>query len=42
MWRDYFGFAGTIFAVVNGLIAIGIAVLPVRRSVYKLRLGARP
>jgi hypothetical protein len=40
MWRDYVGFAGTIFAVVNGLIAIGIAVLPARRSVYKLRLGA--
>ena len=40
MWRDYFGFAGTLFAVINGLIAITIALLPVRRSVYKLRLGA--
>jgi hypothetical protein len=40
MWRQYFGFAGTLFAVINGLIAITIAVLPVRRSVYKLRLGA--
>ena len=40
MWRDYFAFAGTLFAVINGLIAITIALLPVRRSVYKLRLGA--
>jgi len=40
MWRDFFGDAGTILAVVNGLIAIAIALLPVRRSVYKLRLGA--
>lgn len=40
MWREYFGFASTLFAVINGLIAITIALLPVRRSVYKLRLGA--
>jgi hypothetical protein len=40
MWREYFAFAGTLFAVINGLIAITIALLPVRRSVYKLRLGA--
>ena len=40
MWREYFGFAGTSFAVINGLIAITIALLPMRRSVYKLRLGA--
>ena len=40
MWREYFGFAGTLFAVINGLIALTIALLPVRRSVYKLRLGA--
>src|SRR5258707_113663 len=40
MWRQYFGFAGTLFAVINGLIAITIALLPVRRSVYKLRLAA--
>ena len=40
MWREYFGFAGTAFAVINGLIAIVIALLPVRRSVLKLRLGA--
>jgi hypothetical protein len=40
MWREYFAFAGTLFAVINGLIAIIIALLPVRRSVYKLRLGA--
>jgi hypothetical protein len=40
MWREYFGFAGTILAVINGLIAIAIALLPGRRSVYKLRFGA--
>jgi len=40
MWRQYFGYAGTLFAVINGVIAITIALLPVRRSVYKLRLGA--
>jgi hypothetical protein len=40
MWREYFGFAGTLVAVINGLIAMTIALLPVRRSVYKLRLGA--
>src|SRR4029079_11837443 len=39
MWRDIFGLAGTILAVVNGLIAFGIALLPRRRSVYRLRLG---
>jgi hypothetical protein len=40
MWREYFGFAATALAVINGLIAIVIALLPARRSVYKLRLGA--
>jgi len=40
MWREYFGSAGTILAVVNGVLAIVIATLPTRRSVYKLRLGA--
>ena len=40
MWREYFGFAATAFAVINGLIAIAVALLPVRRSVLKLRLGA--
>jgi len=40
MWREYLGFAGTLFAAINGLIAMTIALLPVRRSVYKLRLGA--
>jgi hypothetical protein len=40
MWRQYFGYAGTLFAVINGVIAITIALLPVRRSVYKLRFGA--
>ena len=40
MWREYFDFAGTALAVINGLIAITIALLPMRRSVIKLRLGA--
>ena len=40
MWRDYFGFVGTALAVINGLIAIVIALLPARKSVHKLRLGA--
>ena len=40
MWREYFGYAGTALAVINGVIAIVIALLPVRRSVHKLRLGA--
>jgi hypothetical protein len=40
MWRDFFGYAGTVIAVVNGLIAITIALIPMRRSVLKLRLGA--
>lgn len=39
MWRDNFGYAATVLAVVNGVIAIVIALLPVRRSVHKLRLG---
>jgi hypothetical protein len=40
MWREYFEYAGTALAVVNGLIAITIALIPMRRSVLKLRLGA--
>ena len=40
MWREYFDFAATALAVINGLIAITIALLPMRRSVLKLRLGA--
>jgi len=40
MWRDYFGFVGTALALINGLIAIVIALLPARNSVHKLRLGA--
>lgn len=39
MWREYFGYAGTAIAVVNGLLALIIALLPVRRSVAKLRIG---
>ena len=40
MWREYLGYAGTAVAIVNGIIAIAIALLPMRRSVLKLRLGA--
>jgi hypothetical protein len=40
MWREYFEFAGTALAIINGLIAITVALLPMRRSVLKLRLGA--
>jgi len=39
MWREYFVYVAPALAVVNGLIAIVIAFLPVRRSVAKLRLG---
>ena len=39
MWRDYIGLTGTVVAAINGLLAIVIALLPVRRSVIKLRLG---
>ena len=39
MWREYLGLVGTAIAVVNGLLAIIIALLPVRRSVAKRRLG---
>jgi len=39
MWREYLGFVTTAIAVINGLLAITVALLPVRRSVAKLRLG---
>ena len=39
MWREYFGFVAPALAVLNGLIAIVIALLSIRRSVLKLRLG---
>jgi type II secretory pathway pseudopilin PulG len=39
MWREYLGFVTTAIAVINGLLAIIVALLPVRRSVAKLRLG---
>ena len=39
MWREYIGLVGTAVAVVNGLLAMLIAMLPVRRSVAKRRLG---
>jgi hypothetical protein len=40
MWREYLGLVGAAIAVINGMIAIIVAMLPVRRSVAKLRLGA--
>jgi len=40
MWREFFAYAAPAFAVINGLIAIAIALLPPRTSVHKLRLGA--
>jgi hypothetical protein len=39
MWREYFGFVPSAIAVINGLLAIIVAMLSVRRSVAKLRLG---
>ena len=39
MWREYFGFVAPALAVINGFIAIIIALLPIRQSVAKLRLG---
>ncbi|WP_157100710.1 hypothetical protein [Rhodoplanes sp. Z2-YC6860] len=39
MWREYFGFVAPALAVINGFIAILISMLPIRRSVAKLRLG---
>ena len=39
MWLDYIGWTGTAVAAINGLFAVIIALLPVRRSVAKLRLG---
>jgi hypothetical protein len=40
MWRDYLGYAAAALAVVNGALAYLIAKLPVRQSVFRLRLGA--
>jgi len=39
MWRELFGFSGAAIAVINGLLALGVALLPPRRSVLKLRLS---
>jgi hypothetical protein len=39
MWREYLGYAGTAIAVVNGVLALTIAMLPMRRSVLRLRLA---
>jgi hypothetical protein len=39
MWREYLGFVGPAVAVFNGFLAIIVALLPMRRSVAKLRLG---
>jgi hypothetical protein len=40
MWRDYLWFAAAAVAVINGALAMLIAKLPARRSVWQLRLGA--
>lgn len=40
MWRELFGFAGAAMAVINGLLALAVALLPTRRSVLRLRVGA--
>ena len=40
MWRDYIAFVAPALAVANGLIAIVITLLPVRRSAAKRRLAA--
>lgn len=40
MWRESIAYAAAVFAVINGIIAITIALLPARRSVHRLRLGA--
>ena len=39
MWRDYFAFVTPALVVINGLIAMVIALLPVRRSTAKWRLA---
>jgi len=39
MWRELFGFVGAAVAVINGVLALAVALLPARRSVLKLRLG---
>lgn len=40
MWRDYLWLAAAAIAVVNGVLALLIAKMPARRSVWQLRLGA--
>jgi hypothetical protein len=39
MWREVIGFVGASIAVINGVLAIIIAMLPMRRSVAKLRMA---
>jgi hypothetical protein len=39
MWRDYLAFVAPALAVANGLIAIVVALLPMRRSTAKWRLA---
>lgn len=39
MWREYLGFVGAIVAAINGVLALIVALLPMRRSVAKLRLA---
>jgi hypothetical protein len=39
MWREYVSYAGTVIAILNGVLAFVVAMLPMRRSVAKLRLA---
>lgn len=39
MWRDYFAFVTPALVVINGLLAVVIALLPVRRSTAKWRIA---
>jgi hypothetical protein len=39
MWREYVGQVGTVVAVANGLLAMIVAMMPVRQSITKRRIG---
>jgi hypothetical protein len=39
MWRDYFAFVTPALVIINGLLAVVIALLPVRRSTAKWRIA---
>lgn len=40
MWRDYLWLAAAVIAIVNGVLAMLIAKMPARQSVFQLRLAA--